>query len=68
MNIQEYISSGIIELYVMGVCSSEEKHELEALRQQYPELNKAIIDFEIELEEKMLRNSTIPNASTDEKI
>ncbi len=68
MNIQEYISSGIIELYVMGVCSSEEKHELEALRQQYPELNKAIIDFEIELEEKMLRNSTIPNAATDEKI
>jgi len=68
MNIQEYISSGIVELYVMGVCSNDEKLELESLRLQYPELNKAILDFEIELEEKMLRNSTIPNAATDEII
>jgi anti-sigma-K factor RskA len=68
MNIQEYISSGIIELYVMGVCSREEKLELEALRIQHPELNKAIIDFEIELEAKMLKNSTIPTSATDEKI
>lgn len=68
MNIQEYISSGIIELYVMGVSTSEEKLELEALRLQYPELNKAILDFEIELEEKILRSSTLPSLATDERI
>ena len=68
MNIQEYISSGIIELYVMGVSTSEEKLELEALRLQYPELNKAILDFEIELEENILRSSTLPSLATDERI
>ena len=68
MNIQEYISSGIIELYVMELCTPEEKLELEVLRLQYPELNTAIIDFEIELEEKILRDSTIPASATDELI
>lgn len=68
MDIREYIASGVIELYVMGLCSAEEKKELEALRRQYPELEKAIKDFEKELEEKMQKEIVLPDADTDEKI
>jgi anti-sigma-K factor RskA len=68
MDIKNYISSGIIEMYVMGLCSAEEEKELEQLRQQYPELHKAILQYEVEMEAKMLQNSTLPSAAVDEKI
>ena len=68
MNIKEYISSGIIEMYVMGLCSAEEKKELETLRRQHPVLNEAIVQYEKEMEEKMQQQITLPSAETDEKI
>ena len=68
MDINNYISSGIIEMYVMGICSPEEKTELELLRRQYPELNKAVLQFEMELENNLLQNATLPGAIADDKI
>ncbi len=68
MNIENYISSGIIEQYVMGLCTDEEKNELEHLRLKDAVLNKAIINFEIELENKMMRNAFLPGVNTDDKI
>ena len=68
MNILEYISSGIIEQYVMGLCNETEKKEVESLRRHYPEFDKAIIDYEILLEENMQKNFTLPSAETDDII
>jgi hypothetical protein len=68
LNIENYISSGIIEQYVMGLCSGQEKNELELLRQKNPVLDKAIINFEIELENKMMRNTFLPGIQTDDKV
>jgi hypothetical protein len=68
MDIKNYISSGIIELYVMGLCSPEEEKELELLRVQHPELHEAILQYETEMENKMLQNTTLPGAEVDEKI
>lgn len=68
MNIKEYITSGIIEQYVSGLCSKEEEQELETLRRQYPELHTAIEQYEAELEINMLRHVTLPSVQTDEKI
>jgi anti-sigma-K factor RskA len=68
LNIENYISSGIIEQYVMGLCSEEEKNELELMRQKDTLLDRAIINFEIELEQKMMRNSFLPGVQTDDKI
>ncbi|MBK6827332.1 MAG: hypothetical protein IPG86_10845 [Chitinophagaceae bacterium] len=68
MNIKEYISSGIIELYVMGLCSPEEEQELEQLRVQYPELQTAILQYEKDMEEKMLQQGILPSAAADEAI
>lgn len=68
MDIKNYISSGIIELYVMGLCTPEEEKELEQYRTTYPELDKAITDYEQEMEQQALQNPTLPSASVDNKI
>ncbi len=68
MDIKNYISSGTIELYVMGLCSPEEEKELELLRVQHPELHEAILQYETEMENKMLQNTTFPGAEVDEII
>jgi len=68
MDINDYISSGIIEMYVMGLCSREEKAELELLRPQHPELDLAIVQFEKDFENNLLQNGTEPGIATDEKI
>lgn len=68
MDIKSYISSGIIETYVMGICTPEEKAGMEMLRKQYPELNKAIAGFENELEKNLLAHPTEPGEKIDERI
>ncbi len=68
MDIKEYISSGIIETYVMGLCSPEEERELEQLRNQYPELDKAIIAYEEAMEKNMLLHTSLPGDVTDKRI
>jgi len=45
LNIQQYISSGIIEIYVMGLASAEEASQLERLLPFFPELRAALSDF-----------------------
>ena len=69
MNIENYISSGIIEQCVLGLCNREEMTELETLRTQYPDLDNAIVAFEKSFEERMLKNTTaITSNKTDEQI
>ncbi len=68
MDINEYISSGIIEMYVMGICTPEEKLELESLRGQFPVLNDAINKYEIDLEDQLTKQSELPSLRTDEMI
>lgn len=38
MNVQRFISSGIIELYVAGMATAAEALELEAAMAQFPDL------------------------------
>ncbi len=60
MDINAYIQSGIIEQYVLGLASTEEVAELQQLLVQYPELNKAIVDFEKSVEKYVMANSVQP--------
>lgn len=60
MEIREYISSGIVEAFVLGFASEAEIAEVVQLRVQYPELDKAIIDFEMALEAQHLNNAVAP--------
>ncbi len=41
MNIQEYISSGIIECYVLGLATSEEQQEFERICAAHSEVKQA---------------------------
>ena len=41
-NIDKYISSGIVEMYVLGLSSKEESEELEALAASHPEIKEEI--------------------------
>ncbi len=68
MDINQYISSGIIEMYVMGLCSPEESDGLELLRTQQPQLNEAILKFEAELEQTFVTGALQPGAVIDKKI
>jgi anti-sigma-K factor RskA len=68
MDINSYISSGIIEMYVMDLCTPEERQETDRLRKQYPELNQAIEEFEKKLESNLLSQAVLPGEETDTKI
>lgn len=68
MNIKEYISSGIIESYVLGLASPEEMSEFEKLCIQYPELVTARNDFEIVLENRMQSLAVTPASEVKEKV
>jgi anti-sigma-K factor RskA len=68
MDIKEYISSGIIESFVMGLCTADEEKEILQLRLKHPELNQAIIAFEIEMENNMLQQATMPDEAVDNRI
>lgn len=68
MTINEYITSGIVEAYVMGLCSPAEEHEFEQMRLQYPELDSAVKAFELDLEQKLGQDIIKPSPEVDHKI
>jgi anti-sigma-K factor RskA len=68
VNIAAYISSGIIESYVLGLASADERTEFEELCRQYPELLKAREDFELALEKQAMENAIMPPADLKNKI
>jgi len=43
VNIEEYISSGVIQAIVLGLASKEEEREFEKLAATYPELKQAAL-------------------------
>jgi anti-sigma-K factor RskA len=68
VNVQEYILSGIVESYVLGLASSEERSGFEKMCQQYPEVLQARIDFELSLEKQAMQNTIEPSANLKQKI
>ena len=68
MNTQEYISSGIVESYVLGLASDEERREFEKMCDQYPELLAARTAFELALEKQAMENAIAPPAELKNKI
>lgn len=62
MNIQSYIASGIVESYVLGLASAEDAAELELLRTQHAEIDAAVSQFELKIEQQGLAASVQPPA------
>lgn len=67
MKVQEYISSGIIESYVLGLASDEERKEFEQMCAQYPEVMKARITFEEAIEKQAMENAIPPATDLKDK-
>jgi anti-sigma-K factor RskA len=68
VNIKEYISSGIVESYVLGLLTAQERFEFEQYCQAYPELKEARTAFELALEKQAMENSIVPPADLKQKI
>lgn len=68
MDIKDYISSGIIESYVLGLASEEEKREFEKMCVQFPELVEARNRFELQLEKQARESAIIPPANLKEHV
>lgn len=68
MNVQEYISSGIVESYVLGLASDEERREFEQRCMQYPEVLAARNAFEMAMEKQALENAIAPPADLKKRI
>lgn len=68
MNVEEYISSGILESYVLGELSEKERLDVEQNLKRYPELRKELALIE-ETQEKLLMKAAIaPRPSVKESL
>jgi anti-sigma-K factor RskA len=68
LNIKEYISSGIVESYVLGLASVEEAAEFERLCAAHQEVRIARDAFEQTLESQALSQAIDPPANLKSKI
>ena len=68
MNIQEYISSGILELYVLDQLTSVSRQEVEAMRVKYPDVEAEIGHIESTLEKLAFSEAITPRAGLKDDI
>jgi anti-sigma-K factor RskA len=68
LNKEEIISSGLLELYAMGLASPEEAKEVEYWLSQYPEIKQELDAIEMSLETYAQANAIQPRAEVKSKI
>ena len=68
MEIKDTISSGLLELYVLGMASEQEIAEVNALAKKHPEIAAEIAAIESGLESYARLYAVEPGRSTKQKI
>ncbi|QIP12410.1 anti-sigma factor [Spirosoma aureum] len=68
MNIPEYLASGILESYVMGAVSDQERREVNCLASIYPEIQQELDQLSLSIENYALLHSVEPPAELKSKI
>ncbi len=68
MNVEEYISSGILEAYALGELSEQERAEVESNLLQYPQLKKELELIEEAQEQLLMKAAIQPSASVKTKL
>jgi mannose-6-phosphate isomerase-like protein (cupin superfamily) len=61
MNIQEYIASGILEAYVLGIASEEERREVERIAALHRELKAELDTIAVAMEKRAFENAVEPH-------
>lgn len=59
--IRDYIQSGILELYVLGLTNPDEKKEVETLASAHAEIAREISEISKAIEETALRDGIMPD-------
>lgn len=68
MQVQEIISSGLLELYVAGLTSPEETAQVQQWAKQYPEVASELDEIQSSIETYAINNAIEPDPSIKEKI
>lgn len=68
MDIKEYISSGILESYVLGSASEQERREVECISSIYPEIRQELDALSRSLEKYAEANAVEPPSHLRDKI
>ena len=68
MNVEAYISSGILEAYALGELSDQERTEVEKNLVQYPELKKELALIEAAQEELLMKAAIQPSSSVKKNL
>ena len=63
-----YIESGILELYVLGDLSLQERNEVEVMAAKYPEIRQEILAIEIAIEKHAQHYAVQPSEGLADKI
>lgn len=68
MNTSEYIASGILEAYVLGSVTPQEKQEVECMSKIYPEIKTELTTIEETMETYAKMHEVKPSAQLKSKI
>jgi anti-sigma-K factor RskA len=68
LELNDIISSGLLELYVLGVASNDENMQVEQWRKQFPEVEEEIEEIENAMESYAVAQAVQPDASVKTKI
>lgn len=68
MNIEDYISSGVLESYVLGELSESEMQEVDQMASKHPEIKAEIDLIELSFEKLAFRTAVKPKAAVKEKL
>lgn len=68
MDIKEYISSGIIERYVLGIATGEEAADVQRNMEAYADVRLAVEEFSIAYERQILAGAITPPDFVKERL
>ncbi len=68
MDVQRYISSGIIESYVAGLATDQEVRDMQATMEQSPEIRAAVDAVQLDMERYVNMQSVTPPEEVKERI
>ncbi len=68
MNIEEYIASGNLEQYALGLGSASERAEVEAMLALYPQLQSELEEIEASIFQYAQANAVQPSAGLKNKV
>jgi anti-sigma-K factor RskA len=68
MNVQEFISSGILEAYVLGSATPAERTEVETMAARHPEVKEELSAIEDAMNAYALKHAVEPPAHLKDKV